>query len=92
MSSDCQLFVHTASEVRSILEDEAASVSKESDHYWILTAALKRYIDNEGKGQLPIEVCMPPILCNPPCYVLGCLQGWSEGCFVPSVLHTLCVV
>ena len=63
LPSDCQLFVPAASEVRSILEDDAASVSKESDNYWVLTAALRRYVDNEGKGQLPIEVCMPPKLC-----------------------------
>lgn len=50
---------HAASEVRSILEDEAASVNKESDNYWVLAAALKRFIDNEGQGQLPIEVCIP---------------------------------
>lgn len=49
----------TASEVRSILEDDAASVNKDSDSYWVLAAALKRYVDNEGRGQLPIEVCMP---------------------------------
>jgi len=45
-----------ASEVRNIMEDEAANVSQESDKYWVLAAALKRYVDQEGKGQLPIEV------------------------------------
>lgn len=38
------------------MEDEAASVSKESDNYWVLAAALKRYLEKEGNGQLPIEV------------------------------------
>ena len=47
-----------ASEVRSILEDEATNVGKDSDNYWVLAAAVKRYIDTEGKGQLPIEVCL----------------------------------
>lgn len=65
LSCDCQLFRHAASEVKSILEDDAANVNKESDNYWVLTAALKRYIDNEGKGQLPIEVCMAPGLHGP---------------------------
>lgn len=45
-----------ASEVRSIVEDEAVKVSKESDNYWVLAAALKRYLDQDGNGQLPIEV------------------------------------
>ena len=47
---------HAASEVKAIVEDEAASVSKESDNYWVLAAALKRYLEKEGNGQLPIEV------------------------------------
>ena len=63
LSCNSHLFVYAASEVKSILEDDAASVNKESDNYWVLTAALKRYIDNEGKGQLPIEVGMAPLLC-----------------------------
>lgn len=45
-----------ASEVRCIVEDEAVKVSKESDNYWVLAAALKRYLDQEGNEQLPIEV------------------------------------
>ena len=48
--------LYAASEVKAIVGDEAASVSRESDNYWVLAAALKRYLDNEGNGQLPIEV------------------------------------
>lgn len=89
---DCQLFGHAASEVKSILEDDAASVNKESDNYWVLTAALKRYIDNEGKGQLPIEVCMAPLLhALMPCDICTCQQGCSDGnmrnCCLLSVLY-----
>lgn len=91
LSPDCQLFVHAASEVRSILEDDAASVSKESDNYWVLTAALKRYVDNEGKGQLPIEVCMPPKLCTPGVVYCGVcravVRGACSQCLVSSVLY-----
>ncbi len=54
--------LYAASEVKAIVEDEAATVSKESDNYWVLTAALKRYLDNEGNGQLPIEVCTSVVL------------------------------
>lgn len=45
-----------ASEVRAILEDEATSVSPDSDDFWVLAAALKRFVDNEGQGCLPVEV------------------------------------
>lgn len=55
MSVDC--LVNAAPEVRAIVGDEAANVDQKSDNYWVLAAALKRYISNEGKGQLPIEVC-----------------------------------
>ncbi len=59
--------MYAASEVKAIVEDEAASVSKESDNYWVLAAALKRYLDNEGNGQLPIEVYTFVVLQPPLC-------------------------
>ena len=31
-------------------------MSPESDDFWVLAAALKRFVDNEGKGSLPVEV------------------------------------
>ena len=52
----CLHSADAASEVRSILEDEATSVSPESDDFWVLAAALKLFVDNEGKGCLPVEV------------------------------------
>lgn len=47
-------------ELRAILEDEAAaSVSQSSPGFWVLVAALRRFLGNEGGGLLPIEVgCM----------------------------------
>ncbi len=45
-----------ASEVRSVLEDDATSVGPHSTDFWILAAALKRFIDGEGQGSLPLEV------------------------------------
>ena len=35
------------------------SVSPESDDFWVLAAALKRFVDGEGKGCLPAEVRIP---------------------------------
>ena len=45
-----------ATEVRAVLEDEAASVGPHSADFWVLAAALKRFIDGEGQGSLPLEV------------------------------------
>ncbi|KAL3148869.1 hypothetical protein ABBQ32_001742 [Trebouxia sp. C0010 RCD-2024] len=57
------------SEVRAILEDKAARVNKESDNYWVLAAALKRFIDNEGQGQLPIEGSLPDMTATTALYL-----------------------
>ena len=62
-----------ASEVRSILADEAVNrLSKDSDNFWVLAAAMSRYVDNEGNGQLPIEVRQQPTLT---CHLHACGQG-----------------
>lgn len=46
-----------ASEVREILDDSSASISgADVDDFWILVAALKRFVENEGAGNLPLEV------------------------------------
>ncbi len=50
------LGVCAASEVRAVLEDDAASVGPHSADFWVLAAALKRFIDGEGQGSLPLEV------------------------------------
>ena len=51
--------VHTASEVRTVLEDEATRVEPESAEFWILAAALKRFVEGDGQGSLPLEVSFP---------------------------------
>lgn len=58
-----------SSEVKAIVEDEAASVSKESDNYWVLAAALKRYLEKEGNGQLPIEGSLPDMTATTALYL-----------------------
>ncbi len=46
-----------ALEVRGLLEESAASVSgQEGGHFWVMVAALKRFVENEGEGSLPLEV------------------------------------
>jgi len=52
------LYDDAAPEVRAILQDEAAAgVAAKSDDFWVLAAALKRFIEEEGHGSLPLEVC-----------------------------------
>lgn len=58
-----------SSEVRSILEDEATSVSPESDDFWVLAAALKRFVDNEGKGCLPVQGALPDMTATTALYL-----------------------
>lgn len=45
-----------AADVQAIMQDEAAeSASSSSDDFWVLAAALKRFVENEGCGSLPLE-------------------------------------
>mmetsp|Transcript_8982 Transcript_8982/g.19249 ORF Transcript_8982/g.19249 Transcript_8982/m.19249 type:complete len:537 (+) Transcript_8982:66-1676(+) len=49
-----------SSEVRSILEDEAASsLTADSDDFWVLAAALRAFVEQEGEGHLPLEGVIP---------------------------------
>ncbi len=57
-----------------MLEDEATSVGPHSTDFWILAAALKRFIDGEGQRSLPLEVIhlnMPCTCCNTRTLPLG---------------------
>ena len=38
-----------------MLEDEATRVGPQSPDFWVLAAALKRFVDGEGQGSLPLE-------------------------------------
>ena len=39
------------------MQDEAAdTATSSSDDFWVLAAALKRFVENEGGGSLPLEV------------------------------------
>ena len=44
-----------ASEVRAVLEDEATRIAPQSPDFWVLAAALKRFVEGEGGGSLPLE-------------------------------------
>ena len=38
-----------------MLEDEATRIDPQSSDFWVLAAALKRFVDGEGQGSLPLE-------------------------------------
>ena len=47
--------------MRELLEDPEASVSgKDPPHFWVMVAALKRFVEDQGKGSLPLEVQSSP--------------------------------
>lgn len=39
-------------------DDEATHVTESSPDFWLLAAALRAFVDEEGRGSLPLEV--PP--------------------------------
>ncbi|KAI9243996.1 amyloid beta precursor protein binding protein 1 [Phascolomyces articulosus] len=46
--------------VRKILDDpEAQKLNSNSDSFWIITRAVKDFVDNEGAGQLPLAGKLP---------------------------------
>jgi lipopolysaccharide biosynthesis protein len=47
---------HAAVEVQRIMADERTALTPSSSMFWVLVAALKRFVEEEGKGNLPIEV------------------------------------
>jgi len=53
-----------------VLDDpKATNLTANSDNFWILIAAVKRYIANEGKGCLPCSVKIPDMTSTPDSYV-----------------------
>lgn len=52
------------------------NVSSSSSSFWCLAAALKQFIEQEGHGLLPLEVC-PLLNCVPASFCLS--QQHSRG-------------
>ncbi|KAF2942043.1 NEDD8-activating enzyme E1 regulatory subunit AXR1 isoform X2 [Oryza sativa Japonica Group] len=46
-------------EIRQIIDDSSAEVNSSSSDFWVLVAALKEFIANEGNGELPLEGTIP---------------------------------
>ena len=56
---------YAASEVAALLTDEAATPSPSSDSFWVLVAALKRFVEGEGGGCLPLDGTIPDMHATP---------------------------
>jgi len=46
-------------QLRAVLEDKAAEVDASSSDFWVMVAALKQFIANEGQGELPLDGAIP---------------------------------
>ncbi|KAK8954733.1 NEDD8-activating enzyme E1 regulatory subunit [Platanthera zijinensis] len=48
-----------SSQLHQIINDSAVEVNSASSDFWILVAALKEFIENEGAGEPPLEGSLP---------------------------------
>lgn len=48
-----------SSQLRQIINDSAVEVNSASPDFWVLVAALKEFIQNEGAGEPPLEGSIP---------------------------------
>ncbi|KAH9319250.1 hypothetical protein KI387_021019, partial [Taxus chinensis] len=48
-----------SSHLRYIIDDSAADVKSNSSDFWVLVAALKEFVANEGEGEAPLEGSIP---------------------------------
>ncbi|PSC68884.1 NEDD8-activating enzyme E1 regulatory subunit [Micractinium conductrix] len=58
------------SDLRAVLQDAAAaSITRQSPNFWVLVAALNRFIAQEGQGQLPLEGSIPDMHASTQAYL-----------------------
>jgi hypothetical protein len=72
------------------MQDEAAeSATSSSDDFWVLAAALKRFVGNEGCGSLPLEASQRWRL-----LAAACLQHalTASGCIPMCVEVPVCAI
>lgn len=58
-----------SSQVRQIINDDAAVVDATSPDFWVMVAALKEFIENEGDGEPPLEGSIPDMTSSTEDYV-----------------------
>lgn len=52
-----------------VLDDAKTEITPDSNNFWILIAAVKRFLSEEGKGCLPCSVKIPDMTSTPESYV-----------------------
>ncbi|CAL0333926.1 unnamed protein product [Lupinus luteus] len=58
-----------SSELQQIINDSSAEVDSSSSDFWVLVAALKEFIANEGGGEAPLEGSIPDMTSSTEQYV-----------------------
>ncbi|CAJ1979051.1 unnamed protein product [Sphenostylis stenocarpa] len=58
-----------SAELQQILNDSSAEVDSNSSDFWVLVAALKDFITNEGGGEAPLEGSIPDMTSSTEQYV-----------------------
>lgn len=58
-----------SSELQRVLNDSAAELNSRSSDFWVLVAALKEFIANEGEGDLPLDGSIPDMTSTTDFYV-----------------------
>lgn len=48
-----------SSQLRYIIDDSSAEVNSNSSEFWVLVAALKEFVANEGDGEAPLDGSIP---------------------------------
>ncbi|XP_051125849.1 NEDD8-activating enzyme E1 regulatory subunit AXR1-like [Andrographis paniculata] len=55
--------------LQQILNDRCADVNSDSSDFWVLVAALKEFIANEGGGEAPLEGAIPDMTSSTELYI-----------------------
>ncbi|XP_019193637.1 PREDICTED: NEDD8-activating enzyme E1 regulatory subunit AXR1-like isoform X1 [Ipomoea nil] len=58
-----------SSSIQQIINDNFAEVNSNSSEFWIMVAALKEFIANEGNGEVPLEGSIPDMTSSTELYV-----------------------
>ncbi|KAJ7948152.1 NEDD8-activating enzyme E1 regulatory subunit [Quillaja saponaria] len=58
-----------SSDLQQIINDSSAEVDSNSSDFWVMVAALKEFITNEGGGEVPLEGSIPDMTSSTEQYV-----------------------
>ncbi|KAK9155706.1 hypothetical protein Sjap_003186 [Stephania japonica] len=58
-----------SSSMHQIINDHSVEVDSTSSDFWVMVAALKEFIANEGNGEAPLEGSIPDMTSSTECYV-----------------------